>query len=86
MDGDRTFPAGTGDAVFLARNTVHRFHNSGIRPAKMLLMFTPAGAERLFIEGGEEPTPGVPIKPFDPASVTAELLELAARFDHRLPG
>jgi mannose-6-phosphate isomerase-like protein (cupin superfamily) len=85
LDGDRTFSAATGDTVFLPRNTVHRFHNPGIRPAKMLFIYTPGGVEKLFVEAGEEPTPGVPIKPFDPANITAELLELAARLDTRLP-
>jgi quercetin dioxygenase-like cupin family protein len=85
LDGDRTFSAETGDTVFLARNTVHRFYNSGIRPAKMLFIYTPGGVEKLFVEAGEKPTPGVPIKPFDPANITAELLELAARLDTHLP-
>jgi quercetin dioxygenase-like cupin family protein len=58
LDGDRTFVAGTGDFVFIPRHRRHRFKNITSQPAKTLFLFTPAGPEDLFIEGGDDPRPG----------------------------
>ncbi len=58
LTGDRIFTAAPGDVVFVPRSAPHRFRNKGIRPAKMLFMYTPGGAEGVFIEGGDEPEPG----------------------------
>lgn len=85
LDGDQTFSAGPGDAVFLPRTRLHRFHNVGLRPAKMLFMYSPAGVEQLFVEAGEVPRPGEPVAAFDPSTITAELLEAAARLDTHVP-
>jgi hypothetical protein len=57
--GDKTFTASGGDVDFLPGGTVHRFHNPGIQPAKVVFIYTPAGAEGIFVEGGDEPRPGV---------------------------
>ncbi|MFJ6895674.1 cupin domain-containing protein [Streptomyces hokutonensis] len=58
LSGERTFTAGPGDVVFIPRTVHHRFRNAGIRPASMLFMYTPGGAEGIFIEGGDEPEAG----------------------------
>ena len=58
LDGDRTFIAGTGDFVFIPRHRRHRFKNIAGQPAKTLFLFTPAGPEDLFVEGGDDPRPG----------------------------
>jgi hypothetical protein len=58
LDGDRTFVAGTGDFVFIPRQRRHRFKNISGRPVKTLFLFTPAGPEDLFVEGGDDPRPG----------------------------
>jgi mannose-6-phosphate isomerase-like protein (cupin superfamily) len=71
LDGDKTFTASAGDVVFLPRGNVHRFHNPGIQPATLVFIFTPGGAEGLFIEGGEEPQPGVQVQPWGPSVSTS---------------
>ncbi|MGW3347964.1 cupin domain-containing protein [Nonomuraea rubra] len=58
LDGDRTFVAGTGSLVFIGRRRRHRFKNISDTPAKMLFVYTPAGPEDFFIDGGEDPRPG----------------------------
>lgn len=58
LDDDRTFIGGTGDFVFIPRRRRHRFKNITGQAAKMLFLFTPAGPEDLFVEGGDDPRPG----------------------------
>jgi mannose-6-phosphate isomerase-like protein (cupin superfamily) len=58
LSGDQTFTARPGDVVFIPRTVHHRFRNTGIRPASMLFMYTPGGAENIFLEAGDEPEPG----------------------------
>jgi quercetin dioxygenase-like cupin family protein len=49
LDGEiREAPAGT--FVFVPRGVKHCFQNTGLLPANMLVMFTPAGMESFFEE------------------------------------
>jgi quercetin dioxygenase-like cupin family protein len=48
--GDELVTAGVGDFVNVPRGRVHRFHNSGAEPMRMILTFTPAGIEKFFEE------------------------------------
>lgn len=85
LSDDKTLTAATGDLVFLPRGTVHRFFNAGLYPAKMLFMFTPGGAEGLFVEGGDEPRPGVQVQPWGPERIDERLLGLLEKYDTALP-
>jgi quercetin dioxygenase-like cupin family protein len=51
VDG-RDIDAGAGSWVTLAKGSVHHFQNVGNRPARMLIVVTPAGLERFFLEAG----------------------------------
>lgn len=62
-DGD-FLQAPADSFVFIPRGTPHCFRNDGVDPAKLLVMFTPAGMERFFEEVAELP-PG----PVDPATL-----------------
>jgi len=75
LDGDKTFMAGTGDIVHVPRTVRHRFLNVGLHTARMLFVYTPAGTEGLFLEGGDDPRPGVQVEPWGPE-----------RFDDRMLG
>jgi quercetin dioxygenase-like cupin family protein len=46
--GERRFDAPTGAFVFIPRGTPHCFANITDDPARMLVLFTPAGMERFF--------------------------------------
>jgi len=56
---EETLDAPTGSFVFIPRGTPHCFRNIGDDPARILVMFTPAGMERFF-EGHAELPPGPP--------------------------
>ena len=80
LDGDETFMARPGDLVFVRRRIRHRFKNIGLHPARMLFMYTPGGTEGVFVEGGDEPQPGVQVQPWGPERVNASFFELLARY------
>jgi mannose-6-phosphate isomerase-like protein (cupin superfamily) len=85
LNGEKTFTAGTGDVVFIPRGTTHRFVNAGVQPARLLFVYTPGGAEGLFVEGGDEPRPGVQVQPWGPERIDARMLELLDKYDTGLP-
>jgi mannose-6-phosphate isomerase-like protein (cupin superfamily) len=62
--GDETVDVQMGSFVYIPRGTPHCFVNSGPEPARLLVMFTPAGIERYFEEHAKLP-PG----PQDPAAI-----------------
>jgi quercetin dioxygenase-like cupin family protein len=61
--GEQVITAGAGDFVNIPRGAVHRFHNAGDAPARLILTFTPAGIEKFFeetLERAEDPGQPVP--------------------------
>ncbi len=42
------------------------------------------GTDRLFIEGGDEPRPGVQVQPWGPERITEKLLGLLDKYDNVL--
>jgi hypothetical protein len=52
----------------------------------MLFFYTPGGAEQLFVEGGDEPQPGVQVQPWGPERIDERLLSLLDKYDTQLPG
>ena len=85
LQGDKIFTAGAGDLVFIPRGLTHRFHNPGIQPARMVFVYTPGGAEGLFIEVGDEPRPGAQVQPWGPERLTDHVLSLLSVYDNALP-
>jgi quercetin dioxygenase-like cupin family protein len=57
VDG-RRISAGAGAWVTLARGSLHTFKNVGTKPARMLIVLTPAGLENYFLEVGREAVTG----------------------------
>ena len=55
--GDELAEAPAGTFVFVGRGTPHCFHNAGDEPARILVLFTPAGMESFF-DGFAELGPG----------------------------
>lgn len=86
LDG-RRLTAGPGTWVTLARGSLHRFKNIGLEPAKMLILATPAGLDRFFLEAGREANDPSPesgaVRPED----TEKLLAVAPKYgiEIRLP-
>ena len=84
LEGDRIFVARAGDAVFIPRGVAHRFTNIGLVPATMVFLYTPGGPEGLFIEGGDEPRPGVQVEPWGPERLDAHLMSLLGKYDNEV--
>ncbi len=53
LDRDRVFSAHTGSFVHLPQGGLHAWRNPGERPARILLLFAPAGFEDFLVEAGE---------------------------------
>jgi hypothetical protein len=51
------------------------FLNVGFHPAQMIFLYTPGGSEGLFVEGGDEPRPGVQIEAWGPERFENELMQ-----------
>ena len=87
VDG-RDIAAGSGSWVTLSRGSLHHFRNISDRPARMLILVTPAGLEQFFLEVGravdEDDTEAVVPTPED----IEKLLAVAPRYgiEIRLPG
>jgi quercetin dioxygenase-like cupin family protein len=81
LDGDKTFVASRGDLVFVPRGIRHRFKNVGLVQASMVFLFTPGGAEGLFVAGGDEPQPGVQAPPWGLDRLDERLLDLLQKHD-----
>ncbi|MEV6712751.1 cupin domain-containing protein [Lentzea sp. NPDC051208] len=56
INGNTTQRCGAGDFIFIPRGTRHGYRNVGEDTAKLLVFFTPGGAEELWLEVGEEAT------------------------------
>jgi mannose-6-phosphate isomerase-like protein (cupin superfamily) len=83
-DGDRTFMASAGSFVHIARGTLHRFKNVGATPAKMLVLFTPAGMENFFFEAGLPAQEGGSAPPLGPEEIE-RTLAAAPKYGMELP-
>ena len=59
LAGDETLEAPAGSLVFIPKQTPHVFQNTSPEPAKLLVLFTPAGMEGFF-EGIAALPPGPP--------------------------
>jgi quercetin dioxygenase-like cupin family protein len=64
--GPRAFTAPAGSFVVVPRGTVHQPSNPGTEPARVLLIFSPAGMDHFFEEAAEERIP-LQAVPTDPA-------------------
>jgi quercetin dioxygenase-like cupin family protein len=73
--GEELVLAGPGDFVNVPRGTVHRFRNTGSKPARMVLTFTPAGIEDWFAETLERAPNDVGVE-----DVPDNIEEVAARY------
>ena len=57
---ERRLTAGPGSWVTLGKGSLHHFKNIGPGPARMLIIATPAGLDRFFLEAGREATDASP--------------------------
>jgi quercetin dioxygenase-like cupin family protein len=87
VDG-RDFTAGAGTWITLAKGSLHGFRNTGTATAKMLVVVSPAGLERMFAEVGVPATDKTAAPPPVTAADIERLVAVAARYgiEMRKPG
>lgn len=56
--GDTTLGAGAGAFAYVPRGTLHTWKNVGTTPSRVLVVISPGGFERFFLEAGEEAPEG----------------------------
>ena len=84
LDG-RTFTAGEGSVVFLPKGRLHGHRAAGNRPARALVLYTPAGLER-FIEEAGTPVKDPYATPAPPALPELEkIVAIAVRHGIEVP-
>lgn len=73
LDNGHTITATAGSFVYIPRGTLHRFKNVGETPARMLVLFTPAGFENFFFEVGLPAEEGGTPPPLGPEEIERTL-------------
>lgn len=66
VEGQQSYLA-AGETIHVPRGVIHSGANLGQQPGRRIVLFSPAGMERFFLEAGA-PTPGSEI---DPAAALA---------------
>jgi hypothetical protein len=51
-----------------------------VHTARILFFYTPGGTEQTFIEGGDEPENGVPVRPWGPERITADFIGVLEKY------
>jgi mannose-6-phosphate isomerase-like protein (cupin superfamily) len=78
--GDRTFEAGPGFFCRVPKGTLHTYQNVGAEPGKALVILTPAGFEKFWIQIAKPVTNLTgPTGPPDPETI-ARLMSLAPKY------
>lgn len=92
LEGEATFVLGAntikgkpGTFVYAPRNTAHKFKIEGNMPAKMLVMFTPAGIEQFFVELGV-PADDYKLPPNTIVTDFEKLMAAAQKYDVEIIG
>ncbi len=81
----RPFSAGAGAFVYLPKGVIHTHRAGGGKPARALVMQSPAGVERFIQEAGKPATdPSVPPAPPGPADFE-KIVAIAAKHGIEVP-
>jgi len=71
--GDEVHALGPGGFAYAPRGTVHNFRNTGDRPARVLVGFTPGGMEGFFRDSGRPAIDDGPAPPVDDDEIARTL-------------
>ena len=82
--GDEKIKAEPGTWVYGPREVPHGFRIEGDSPARFLLLYTPAGFERYFVEVGE-PARELTLPPAEPLNLES-LMSVAPKYDIEILG
>jgi quercetin dioxygenase-like cupin family protein len=84
LDGD-TFTCGPGSFVHLPKGRLHMHRAAGGRPAKALVLVTPAGVEGFIEEAGEPATDKSAVPPVPEMEEIGRIVEIAGRYGIEVP-
>ena len=82
--GEERIKAQPGTWVYGPRDVPHGFRIEGDSPARFLLLYTPAGFERYFVEVGE-PAKELTLPPAEPPNMKS-LMSVAPKYDIEILG
>lgn len=82
--GDQSWTGGPGTLAFLPRGVPHGFRVEGDRPARFLILATPAGFEQFIIEAGE-PAQAPTLPPAGPLDF-GKLMAVAPKYNLEILG
>lgn len=87
LHGDRTYVATAGSVVYLPQGTLHAWRNATTRPARALLLITPAGFENVIPVVGVPGTLSAPPPPPPPPSAEERqrIAELGRQYETEYP-
>lgn len=76
---------GVGDCLFVERGVLHGYVNTGDAPARLLIQYSPAGPEQLWLREGDPAIPGQSPKPWGADRLTTRLVSYAASVGTVIP-
>jgi uncharacterized RmlC-like cupin family protein len=82
--GAERIKAAPGTWVYLPREVPHGFRIEGASPAKLLILYTPAGFEQYFVEV-REPARELTLPPAEPSDIE-RLTSVGAKYDIEILG
>ena len=81
--GERTIRETAGASAYAPRGILHTFKNVGTSPSRVLVVFTPGGLDKFFLEASEEATEGS--SPPEGEPDMGRLMELAQKYGLEVP-
>jgi|SRR6185369_626492 len=81
-----TFTAGPGSVVHLAKGKVHSHKAVGAKPARALVIYTPAGLENFLKEAGTPVTDPAAVPEVPEMSVIQRIIGIASTHGIEVPG
>ena len=81
--GEDTIPAGAGSCIYVPRGALHTFKNVGTLPSRVLVVLSPGGFEKFFLEAGE-PAPEGSSPPEGEPDV-GRIVELGQKYGLEIP-
>ncbi len=85
LDNGRTFTAGAGTFVYLPKGRLHMHRATGNRPARALVLVTPAGLEKFIEEVGEPAIEGSSPPPPPELPEVERIVAIAQKYGIEVP-
>ena len=81
--GEDTIPAGAGSCVYVPRGALHTFKNVGASPSRVLVVLSPGGFEKFFLEAGEPAPEGASAPQGEPD--VGRIVEIGQKYGLEIP-